>query len=304
MRRGNTPNLVRYLRNRLVRRGLIPHRHTLSVRVLGASRGDVTSTDPPHGTPAGSDAWPIHAALEALEAGEPLGFAHYNDGEARCLLEGRHRTRDGVTVCDPATRSLLSGSLRRLVESEDPRVRERFLVGLPCPRCHGAKAADLLTGFGGLQASTRVPATLFHHAVGWSRTRVMAALARRPGPLHLVCSTQHDVAAVEALLGRTFDGVLRVERTGAHLEPELFDPWIRDTGWGARGPDGPPPTLLLLCGMMGRPWAVDAFLADPDSVTLCLGSYLDDVALNRILPYVDGTEVSCPRCLRPRRAGA
>lgn len=34
----------------------------------------------------------------ALERGEPLGFAHYNHGECRCILYGKHRIRvqDGV----------------------------------------------------------------------------------------------------------------------------------------------------------------------------------------------------------------
>jgi hypothetical protein len=48
--------------------------------------------------------------------------------------------------------------------------------------------------------------------------------------------------------------------------------------------------MLLLCGIMGRPWAAQSYLSDPDSLTLCLGSYFDDVSLGRVLKYAGGSE--------------
>ena len=56
--------------------------------------------------------------------------------------------------------------------------------------------------------------------------------------------------------------------------------------------------MLLLCGIMGRPWAVQSYLSDPDSLTLCLGSYFDDVSLGRVLKYAGGQKLRCKRCLR------
>jgi hypothetical protein len=115
-----------------------------------------------------------------------------------------------------------------------------------------------------------------------------------------VCSTEHEVGAIERLLGLRFRAVLRVDRFRAHEAPEVFDEWANAIAWGQSATEGatPPKTMLLLCGIMGRPWAVQAFLSEPESVTLCLGSYFDDVALGRVLKYAGGHRLRCKRCLR------
>jgi hypothetical protein len=94
--------------------------------------------------------------------------------------------------------------------------------------------------------------------------------------------------------------VLRVDRFRAHESPEVFDAWADDIGWGhsAVGGAAAPRTMLLLCGILGRPWAIQSFLSDPDSLTLCLGSYFDDLALGRVLKYAEGHRLRCKRCLR------
>ena len=77
-------------------------------------------------------------------------------------------------------------------------------------------------------------------------------------------------------------------------------PWADEIGWGQSATEGATAsqTMLLLCGIMGRPWAVQAFLSNPDSLTLCLGSYFDDVGLGRVLKYAGGQRLRCKRCLR------
>jgi len=129
-----------------------------------------------------------------------------------------------------------------------------------------------------------------------------AALVKRGGDAFLVCSTEHDVDAIERLLEISFQAVLRVDRLRAHESPEVFGTWADEIRWGEtpiHGPTGPR-TMLLLCGIMGRPWAVQAFLSEPDSLTLCLGSYFDDVGLGRVLKYASGRSLRCKRCLRMR----
>jgi hypothetical protein len=151
-----------------------------------------------------------------------------------------------------------------------------------------------------LRDHPRVTATLFHHAIRWSRARLLEAIRTRGGEIYLVCSTEHDVGAIENLLGAPFAGVLRVDGFHAHEEPETFDAWSEEIGWGTspHSAESNPRTLLLACGIMGRPWAVGAFMSDPTSLTLCLGSYFDDVALGRVLRYVGGDHLRCERCLR------
>lgn len=291
---------LRNFRNRLARLGIVGHRRAFSRSVWGVTRADLMGrVEPAHGLDPGCDAWPIHVVLEALEAGRPLGYAHYNEGECRCLIGGRHKNRDRVQICTEASRHLVAESLRTLATTGDHRVRERFVVGLPCPRCHGAKATDVLRIFPGLERVPRVLATIFHHAFPWARERMAAALRARGGEVHLVCSPEHDVGAIESLLGLRLSGVLRVDRLRAHDDPGAFGAWCREIGWGEHGPEAPPRTLLLICGIMGRPWAVDAFTADPESVTMCLGSYFDDVALGRMVHYARGGAIRCGRCLRP-----
>ena len=218
------------------------------------------------------------------------------------MIQGTHTNRDGIEICPEHVRLLLEDCIARLTTSADPRVRERFLVGLPCPRCHGVRAEDALRRFPGLRHYHRVPATLFHHAVRWSRPRLAAALVKRRGDAFLVCSTEHDVDAIERLLGISFRAVLRVDRLRAHESPRVFDAWTHEIGWGHDATEGgsAPRTMLLLCGIIGRCWAVEAFLSEPDSLTLCLGSYFDDVSLGRVLKYTEGQDFRCKRCLRVR----
>ena len=246
------------------------------------------------------DAWPIHVVLRELERGSGFGFAHFNDGECRCIIDGAHKNRDGIDICPEEVRHLLRRSLQSLAAAPDPRVRERFLIGLPCPRCCGVQSEEVLRRFPPLRNHTRVPATLFHHAIRWSRARLLEGIRTRGGEIFLVCSTEHDVEAIENLLGASFTSVLRVDRFRAHEEPAAFDAWVERIGWGTglRDAKPDPRTLLLSCGIVGRPWAVRAFMSDPTSLTLCLGSYFDDVALGRVLRYVGGNRLRCERCLR------
>ena len=218
------------------------------------------------------------------------------------MIDGAHTNRDGVEICSEHVRLLLERCLVRLTTSSDPRIRERFLVGLPCPRCHGVQAEEVLRKFPELRHYHRVPATLFHHAMRWSRPHLAASLVKRGGDAFLACSTEHDVEAIERLLGISFRAVLRVDRLRAHESPEVFEEWVDEIGWGrsATGSATDPRTMLLLCGVMGRPWSVEAFLSEPDSLTLCLGSYFDDVALGRVLKYAGGRSIRCKRCLRMR----
>ena len=139
------------------------------------------------------------------------------------------------------------GVSERLTTSSDPRVRERFLVGLPCPRCHGVRAEDVLRKFPGLKHYPRVPATLFHHAIQWSRPLLAASLAKRGRDTFLVCSTEHDVDAIQRLLGVSFRAVLRVDRFRAHENPGVFDEWAHEIGWGRRATnsDSASPTMLF-----------------------------------------------------------
>ncbi len=298
----NTPPL-RGLRGWLARQGISPQRRVYSRSIWGVQKSDVEWVDSfEHGQSPGCDAWPIHVVLRELDQGRGFGFAHFNDGECRCLIEGAHTNRDGVEICPEHVRLLLEGCIERLTTSSDPRIRERFLVGLPCPRCHGVQAEDVLRKFPGLEHYHRLPATLFHHAMRWSRPRLAASLAKRGGDAFLVCRTEHDVDAIERLLGFSVRAVLRVDRFIAHENPEVFDAWTDEIGWGQNATDGPaaPRTMLLLCGIMGRCWAVHAFLSDPGSLTLCLGSYFDDVGLGRVLRYAGGRDLRCERCLRMR----
>ena len=114
-----------------------------------------------------------------------------------------------------------------------------------------------------------------------------------------MCSPEHDTSAIEAELGLRFTDILRVDRFHAHLQPKPFSEWLKEIGWADQR-SGPSPTLMLCCGIIGRAWAIDAFMQRPDSVTLCLGSYFDDVALDRVLGYASGAPVVCDRCLRRR----
>jgi len=158
----------------------------------------------------------------------------------------------------------------------------------------------MLRGFPELERHHRVPATLFHHAMSWFRPRLADTLVKRGGDAFLVCSTEHDVDAIERVLGIPFRAVLRVDRFRAHESPGVFEGWVEEIGWRQSANEGTtaPRTLLLLCGIMGRPWAVQAFLSNPDSLTLCLGSYFDDVSLGRVLKYAGGQRLRCKRCLR------
>ena len=124
----------------------------------------------------------------------------------------------------------------------------------------------------------------------------------RRGDAFLVCSTEHDVDAIERLLGISFLAVLRVDRLRAHESAQVFDAWAHQIGWGQRVTEGgsAPRTMLLLCGIIGRCWAVEAFLSEPDSLTLCLGSYFDDVSLGRALKYTERQDLRCKWCLRVR----
>ena len=296
----NTPPL-HGLRGWLARRGISPQRRVYSRSIWGIEKSNVGRTESSeHGQSPGCDAWPIHVVLRELDEGHGFGFAHFNDGECRCLIKGAHTNRDGVEICPEHVRLLLESCIERLTTSSDPRIRERFLVGLPCPRCHGVQAEDVLRGFPELRHFHRLPATLFHHAMRWSRPRLAASLAKRGGEVFLVCSTEHDVDAIERLLGVSFRAVLRVARFGAHENPEVFDAWADEIGWGQSVTEGAtaPQTMLLLCGIIGRPWAVQAFLSNPDSLTLCLGSYFDDAGLGRVLKYAGGQRLLCKRCLR------
>ncbi len=291
------------LRSLLARRGISPQRRIYSASIWGVRKADIRPIEPSeYGRSRGCDAWPIHVVLRELERGRGFGFAHFNNGECHCLIQGTHTNRDGIEICPEHVQVLLEDCINRLTTSSDPRIRERFLVGLPCPRCHGVRAEDVLRKFPGLKRYHRLPATLFHHALRWSRPRVADALARRGGEAFLVCSTEHDVDAIEGLLGISFRGVLRVDRLRAHESPEVFDAWADEIGWGEPETDGgsAPRTMLLLCGIMGRCWAVQAFMSDSDSLTLCLGSYFDDVSLGRILKYTEGLDIRCKRCLRTR----
>ena len=296
----NTPPLRR-LRNWLARKGLSPQRRVYSRSIWNVGKSDLEQAESSeHGGMPGCDAWPIHVVLRELKQGRGFGFAHFNDGECRCLIEGAHTNRDDVEICTERVRVLLEGSIGRLTNASDQRIRERFLVGLPCPRCHGVQAGDVLRKFPELKHHRRVTATLFHHAMRWSRPRLAASLVERGGEAFLVCSTEHDVDAIERLLGLRFRAVLRVDRFRAHDSPEVFDAWADTIAWGQSATDGatPPKTMLLLCGIMGRVWAVEAFLSEPDSLTLCLGSYFDDVGLGRVLKYAGGQRLLCKRCLR------
>jgi hypothetical protein len=271
----------RGVRNRLAHLGLAKHRSSFSTTILGFQKDDIRGVDPQHGLEAGSESWSIHPVLESLERGEPLGFAHFNHGEVRCVLYGKHRTRDKVDMCSEVARELLSDSLRTLATTADQRVIERFLVGLPCPRCHGPKGPDLIRAYPGLRRLSRVPAMLFHHSLRWNRARLLAALKARNGPIYLVCSSEHDTEAISSL-GLPLDGVLTVDRLAAPRDDPRYKRWVTEIAWdgGTRAP-----ALLLCCGVVGRAWAVDAFTRRPDSVTLCLGSYFDDVALSRLMAY-------------------
>lgn len=295
------------LRGWLAQKGISPQRRVYSRSIWGVQKKDVGQGSGigqiesfEHGAAPGCDAWPIHVVLRELDQGRGFGFAHFNDGECRCLIEGAHTNRDGVDICPEHVRLLLKGCIERLTASTDPRIRERFLVGLPCPRCHGVQAEDVLRRFPELSHFHRLPATLFHHAMRWSRPRLAANLAKKGGEAFLVCSKEHDVDAIERLLGICFRAVLKVARFRAHEYPEVFDAWADEIGWGKSATEGDtvPRTMLLLCGIMGRPWAVQAFLAEPDSLTLCLGSYFDDVGLGRVLKYARGRSLRCKRCLR------
>ena len=297
----SNPPLSR-LRGWLARKGVSPQRGIYSRSIWGVRKSDIRRIESSeHGRSPGCDAWPIHVVLRELDKGAAFGFAHFNDGECRCLIEGAHTNRDGAEICPEHVRRLLEDSMVRLTTASDPKIRERFLVGLPCPRCHGVRAEDVMRKFPGLESHHRVTATLFHHSMRWSRPRLAGALAERGGDAFLVCSTEHDVDAVERLLGVSFRAVLRVDRFRAHESPHVFDAWADEIRWGRGAADGAatPRTLLLLCGIMGRCWAVQAFLSDPDSLTLCLGSYFDDVALGRVLRYASGEGLRCERCLRP-----
>jgi len=262
--------------------------------VLGLQKDHIRGVDPPHGLEAGSESWSIHPVLESLERGEPLGFAHFNHSEIRCVLYGRHRTRDKVEMCTEASRELLADSLRTLAATADQRVSERFLVGLPCPRCHGPKGPDLIRAYPGLRRLPRVPATLFHHSLQWNRARLLTAIAARSGPTYLVCSSEHDTDAISSL-GLPLDGVLAVDRFAAHGDDARYKQWLTEIAWDDATPA---PTVLLCCGAVGRAWAIEAFTRRPDSVTLCLGSYFDDVALSRELEYARPGVVVCSRCHR------
>ncbi len=298
---------LRRLRGWLARKGISPQRGVYSRSVWGVRKSDLSqmanaarTQSWEHGQLPGCDAWPIHVVLRELERGGGFGFAHFNDGECRCLIEGAHTNRDGIEICPERVRLLLERCIERLTASSDPRIRERFLVGLPCPRCHGVQGEDVLRAFPELNHFHRVPATLFHHAIRWSRSRLAAALVKRGGEAFLVCSTEHEVDAVEGLLGVSFRDVLKVDRFRAHESPEAFDSWADEIGWGQSAARGATArrTMLLLCGIMGRPWAVHSYLSDPDSLTLCLGSYFDDVSLGRVLKYAGGQKLRCKRCLR------
>ena len=323
----NTPPL-RGVRDWLARQGILSQRRVYSRSIWGVRKSDVGREsdvgwksdvgresdfgresnvgwnfgrmESSHGQSPGCDAWAIHVVLRELDQGRGFGFAHFNDGECRCLIEGAHTNRDGVEICPEHVRRLLEGCIVRLTASVDPRIRERFLVGLPCPRCHGVQAEDVLREFPELEHHHRLPATLFHHAMRWFRPRLADALVKRGGDVFLVCSTKHDVDAIERLLGIPFRAVLRVDRFRAHESPEVFDVWVDEIGWGQSSNEGTtaPRTMLLLCGIMGRPWAVQAFLSNPDSLTLCLGSFFDDVGLGRVLKYAGGQRLRCKRCLR------
>jgi len=294
---------LRALRSWLARRGILPQRQVYSRSIWGVEKSEVEAIDASeNGQALDCDAWPIHVVLRELDRGRGFGFAHFNDGECRCLIEGAHTNRDGIEICPERVRLLLEDCIVRLTTASDPRIRERFLVGLPCPRCHGVQSEDVLRKFPELRDHQRVPATLFHHAMRWGRPRMAAALVKRGGDAFLVCSTEHDVDAIERLLKISFQAVLRVDRLRAHESPEVFETWADEIGWGETPTHGPtgPRTMLLLCGIMGRPWAVQAFLSEPDSLTLCLGSYFDDVALGRVLKYASGRSLRCKRCLRMR----
>ncbi len=192
-----------------------------------------------YGQAPGCDAWPIQVLLREMDQGRGFGFAHFNNGECHCLIQGTHTNRDGVEICPEHVRLLLEGCIERLSTASDPRIRERFLVGLPCPRCHGVRAGDVLRKFPGLRDYHRVPATLFHPAMRWSRPLLADALVRRGGDAFPVCSTEHDVGAIERLLGLSFRAVLRVDRFRAHEGPEVFDACADEIGWGQPSAEEP-----------------------------------------------------------------
>jgi hypothetical protein len=205
----NTPPL-RGLRGWLARQGILSQGRVYSRSIWGMRKSDVgwksgvKRMESSHGQSPGCDAWPIHVVLRELDQGRGFGFAHFNDGECRCLIEGAHTNRDGVEICPEHVRRLLEDCIVRLTTSVDPKIRERFLVGLPCPRCHGVQAEDVLREFPELEHHHRLPATLFHHAMRWLRPRLADALVKRGGDAFLVCSTKHDVDAIERLLGIPF----------------------------------------------------------------------------------------------------
>jgi len=127
----------------------------------------------------GATLGPFTSCSESWTRSWGFGFPHFNDGECRCLIEGLHTSRDGVEIYPEHVRLLLEGSIARLTTSSDLRIRERFLIGRPCPRCHGVHAEDVLRKFSGLKHYHRLPAMLFHHAIRWSRPRLATTLAKR-----------------------------------------------------------------------------------------------------------------------------
>ena len=52
--------------------------------------------------------------LRELDQGKGFGFAHFNNGECHCLIQGTHTNRDGIEICPEHVRLLLEDCIARL----------------------------------------------------------------------------------------------------------------------------------------------------------------------------------------------
>lgn len=143
----------RPFRSWLARRGISPQRHVYSRSIWNVTKPEVwesidfgTQEVEEHGRARGCDAWPIHVVLRELERGSGFGFAHFNDGECRCIIDGAHKNRDGIDICPEEVRHLLRRSLQSLAAAPDPigcardsssACRARGAVGFSLKRCSG-----------------------------------------------------------------------------------------------------------------------------------------------------------------------